>query len=39
MKVRKSDILRSTAELEERIDFELFTIKTMGFAGYFLNRK
>ncbi len=23
-------------ELKERIDFELFTIKTMGFAGYFL---
>jgi DNA polymerase III subunit alpha len=25
-----------TAEIEERIKFELFTIKTMGFAGYFL---
>jgi DNA polymerase-3 subunit alpha len=25
-----------TAEIEERISFELFTIKTMGFAGYFL---
>ncbi|MGF7230119.1 DNA polymerase III subunit alpha, partial [Arachidicoccus sp.] len=25
-----------TAEVIERIDFELFTIKTMGFAGYFL---
>ena len=25
-----------TAEVEERISFELFTIKTMGFAGYFL---
>lgn len=25
-----------TAEIEERINFELFTIKTMGFAGYFL---
>ena len=25
-----------TAEIEERIAFELFTIKTMGFAGYFL---
>ena len=24
------------AELQERIDFELFTIRTMGFAGYFL---
>src|SRR5262245_60205086 len=25
-----------TEELRERIDFELFTVKTMGFAGYFL---
>ncbi|MBI5857048.1 MAG: DNA polymerase III subunit alpha [Sphingobacteriales bacterium] len=25
-----------TSELDERIRFELFTIKTMGFAGYFL---
>lgn len=25
-----------TAEINERIEFELFTIKTMGFAGYFL---
>jgi DNA polymerase III subunit alpha len=25
-----------TAEVEERIKFELFTVKTMGFAGYFL---
>lgn len=25
-----------TEEVRERIDFELFTIKTMGFAGYFL---
>ncbi|MSP07910.1 MAG: DNA polymerase III subunit alpha [Chitinophagaceae bacterium] len=25
-----------TPELQERIDFELFTIRTMGFAGYFL---
>ena len=25
-----------TQEIRERIDFELFTIKTMGFAGYFL---
>ena len=24
------------AEIEERLNFELFTIKTMGFAGYFL---
>ena len=25
-----------TPEIEERLNFELFTIKTMGFAGYFL---
>ncbi|MBP6532266.1 MAG: DNA polymerase III subunit alpha [Bacteroidia bacterium] len=25
-----------TPEIEERINFELFTIQTMGFAGYFL---
>lgn len=25
-----------TPEIQERIDFELFTIRTMGFAGYFL---
>ena len=25
-----------TAEIEERLNFELFTIKSMGFAGYFL---
>ncbi|MES2371613.1 MAG: DNA polymerase III subunit alpha [Bacteroidota bacterium] len=25
-----------TPEVQERIDFELFTIRTMGFAGYFL---
>jgi len=25
-----------TAEVEERIKFELFTVRTMGFAGYFL---
>lgn len=25
-----------TPQIRERIDFELFTIKTMGFAGYFL---
>ncbi|MFT4024356.1 MAG: DNA polymerase III subunit alpha [Flavihumibacter sp.] len=25
-----------TPDIQERIDFELFTIKTMGFAGYFL---
>ncbi len=25
-----------TSEIEERLNFELFTIKTMGFAGYFL---
>ncbi len=28
--------LEMTPEIEERIRFELFTIKTMGFAGYFL---
>lgn len=32
-KIRYSDL---TPEIQERIDFELFTIKTMGFAGYFL---
>lgn len=32
-KKRYVDIL---PEVQERIDFELFTIKTMGFAGYFL---
>ena len=32
-KKRYSEI---SEELRERIDFELFTIKTMGFAGYFL---
>lgn len=25
-----------TPEVQERLDFELFTIRTMGFAGYFL---
>ena len=25
-----------TPEIKERIEFELFTVKTMGFAGYFL---
>jgi len=30
---RYSDL---NAEVEERINFELFTIRTMGFAGYFL---
>ena len=25
-----------TPDIQQRIDFELFTIKTMGFAGYFL---
>lgn len=25
-----------TPEVQERVDFELFTIRTMGFAGYFL---
>lgn len=32
-KQRYGDIL---PEVEERLNFELFTIKTMGFAGYFL---
>jgi DNA polymerase-3 subunit alpha len=32
-KQRYTDI---TPELQERLDFELFTVKTMGFAGYFL---
>jgi DNA polymerase-3 subunit alpha len=32
-KKRYSEI---TEELRDRIEFELFTIKTMGFAGYFL---
>lgn len=32
-KERYKDI---TPEVQERLDFELFTIKTMGFAGYFL---
>ena len=32
-KMRYTDV---TPEIQERLDFELFTIKTMGFAGYFL---
>ncbi len=32
-KKRYSEI---SSELQERIEFELFTIRTMGFAGYFL---
>ena len=32
-KKRYKDI---TPEVEERINFELFTVRTMGFAGYFL---
>ncbi len=32
-KARYSEL---TADIQERIDFELFTVKTMGFAGYFL---
>jgi DNA polymerase-3 subunit alpha len=32
-KKRYTDI---TPEIQERLDFELFTIRTMGFAGYFL---
>jgi DNA polymerase-3 subunit alpha len=31
---RRYDII--TPEIDERIRFELFTVKTMGFAGYFL---
>src|SRR6185436_10420149 len=33
-KKRYGDLI--TSEIEERINFELFTVKTMGFAGYFL---
>ncbi|MFI5219780.1 MAG: PHP domain-containing protein, partial [Bacteroidia bacterium] len=33
-KKRYGDLM--TPEIEERINFELFTVKTMGFAGYFL---
>ena len=32
-KERYGDI---TPDIQERLDFELFTVKTMGFAGYFL---
>ncbi|MCS6824658.1 MAG: DNA polymerase III subunit alpha [Cytophagaceae bacterium] len=32
-KIRYKEI---TPQIEERLNFELFTIKTMGFAGYFL---
>jgi DNA polymerase-3 subunit alpha len=32
-KIRYTEI---TPEIQERLDFELFTIRTMGFAGYFL---
>ena len=32
-KKRYTDI---SQQIQERIDFELFTVKTMGFAGYFL---
>jgi len=32
-RIRYNDL---TPEIQERIDFELFTIRTMGFAGYFL---
>lgn len=32
----KERYVEITAEVEERLKFELFTIKTMGFAGYFL---
>ncbi|MBS1940404.1 MAG: DNA polymerase III subunit alpha, partial [Bacteroidetes bacterium] len=33
---RDSGIDSIDAKIKERLDFELFTIKTMGFAGYFL---
>jgi DNA polymerase-3 subunit alpha len=32
----KSRYTEITPEIEERLRFELFTVKTMGFAGYFL---
>src|SRR5689334_6746064 len=32
----KERYVEITPEIQERLDFELFTIKTMGFAGYFL---
>jgi DNA polymerase III subunit alpha len=32
----KKRYIEISAEAEERLNFELFTIKTMGFAGYFL---
>jgi DNA polymerase-3 subunit alpha len=32
----KERYVEITAEVEERLKFELFTIRTMGFAGYFL---
>lgn len=32
----KKRYIEITPEIEERINFELFTIRTMGFAGYFL---
>src|ERR1019366_265869 len=32
----KERYIELTPEVQERIDFELFTIRTMGFAGYFL---
>ena len=32
----KKRYVEISQEVQERLDFELFTIKTMGFAGYFL---
>ncbi|MBC7390280.1 MAG: DNA polymerase III subunit alpha [Opitutaceae bacterium] len=32
----KNRYLEITPDIEERLNFELFTVKTMGFAGYFL---
>jgi len=36
MEGAKTRYIDITSEIQERLDFELFTIKTMGFAGYFL---
>jgi DNA polymerase III subunit alpha len=36
LKAREKRYKEITPEMQERLDFELFTVKTMGFAGYFL---
>jgi DNA polymerase-3 subunit alpha len=36
LKVHTKDTAEVTSEIEERLNFELFTIKSMGFPGYFL---